>query len=566
MPKLYPHQDEAIKSLRASFRSGQLVALLHLPTGSGKTLIASEFIRLMLTASPKASFLFIVPKVKLAEQSEAAIAKHTGATVSVYCGSLSRYELGQVTVGTIQSLSLIEKPPTFDVIVIDECHRLQVDKGSDNLKLITKLSHPKTRVLGLTATPYRTGQALWQVSDFWPKPCYSVGIAELTQKGFLAPARLVSGKHAHSTKGFKVVAGEWSRDDLARIAADTDKILKQIKDALSHMKTHERRSAIWLCIDQSHARQVNQALIDLGETSSVVVSSQGLSERSDEFDAYISARSKHLVSVEIAKEGFDDVKTDCVVFLKATRSIVSYLQAVGRALRVDPENPGKVALVLDYGGVVAACGKLDSPLIDWTNSESRDSNAARARVAEEMPYVIVSCKGCGAFFFPERGEPKDCPECGNNSDDDKTRKLREQAATGELYQNKDAINTPFSRFTVTTVNCAVTERGGALTLGVKSAFFGSSVAGQVTLELFAPLNARGLSQGDVNRIAHTKHWLAKGFGLDRNTPAREMLRIVSSHEYLMLPDIIVQTNTRIGYGIESVRQVDKSEAIQETLL
>ena len=216
--------------------------------------------------------------------------------------------------------------------------------------------------------------------------------------------------------------------------------------------------------------------------------------------------------------------------------------------------------------MVQNCGKLDAPLIDWTDSEARDSKSSRERIADEMPYVVVNCKACGSFFFPERGEAKDCPDCGTSADSEKTKRLREMAASGDLYSSKAAINTEFSRFTVTSVSCEITTQGGQVTFGVKSAFMGSSVAGQVSMTLYAPLDARGLNQGLVNRIAHTKHWLSRGFGIDRNTSAREMLRIVASQEYKVMPDVIVQTETRIGYGIESVRDVVKPEGIQESLL
>lgn len=561
---LYPHQVEAVAAVRAAFRSGSPVAMLTLPTGSGKSYLFSEFIRQMIEASRAARVLVIVPKVKLAEQNARTMETMTGQHVDVYCASLGLMKLGPLTVATYQSLMNAERLPTFDIIIIDECHRFDGKQDSLQRELLKKLSHPKTRVLGLTATPFKGARPIWLASDFWPEPCYSVSIGDLTRQGFLAPARMVQGKHAHSTKGFKVIQGDWSRDDLNALAADANKMHKQVKDALSHVRDQSRQSVIWMCIDQAHARSVHEYLTSLGEKSSLVVSDQSRSERNDAFDDFIQAGSKHLVSVEIAKEGFDDPKTDCIVFLKATRSIVSYVQAVGRGLRV---LPGKsYCLVLDYGQVVQHCGKLDAPMIDWTGDESRDSSSSRARVTEEMPYVVVNCKACGSFFFPERGDPKDCPDCGTNCDDDRTKKLREQAASGELYSSKDAIDTEFSRFTVTSVSCVTTDEGGHVTLGVKSAFFGSSVAGSVTLELYAPLNARGLNQGLVNRIAHTKHWLSRAFAIDRNTSAREMLRIVASKEYKVMPDVIVQTRTRIGYGVESVRDVVKSEGIQETLL
>lgn len=517
----------------------------------------------MLALSPRARFIVIVPKVKLVEQICESLKIVAGVDAAVYCASLGQWNMGNVTVGTYQSLCKVTQAEPFDVVIVDECHRLNVEKSSPQLAMIKILSHKRTRVVGVTATPFRGSTPLWRHSSaFWPEPCFRISITELTKLGLLAPARMAVGKHAHSTKGFKVVQGDWSREDLNTLVADKDKTAKQVKDALGHIEKHNRASVIWMCIDQAHAQDVYELLVSHGEAASIVISNQTDSERSDEFDAYIKAGSKHLVSVEIAKEGFDDKKTDCVVFLKATRSIISYLQAAGRALRT---YPGKeYALILDYGNVVKNCGTLDRPFIDWTGSEKHDSQASRTRIAEDLGYCVVDCKSCGSFFFPNKGDPKDCPECGANNDDEKTKKLREQAASGELYSSKDAVNTEFSRFNVIDFEGHVNDEGMQLDMAVKSMFFNSAVKGKVSMFFFAPYG-RQLNKWDINKVAHTKRWLSKAFSLPPDMSAREMMRKVFNREVSTVPHVIVQSTTNIGYMIESVRSLASSSDLQEDM-
>jgi superfamily II DNA or RNA helicase len=552
-----------VRAIRATLAAGNMVALVHSPTGSGKSYMIAEFIRQMLSVSPKARFLIIVPKVKLVEQIAKTLTCIVGKRPSIYCASLNAWELGGVTVGTFQSLCKAQECEPFDVIIADEAHRVSVERISPQLAMIKRMSHQRTRVVGFTATPFRGSIPLWRHSSgFWPEPCFKIGIEELTKKGLLAPARMAQGKHAHSTKGFRVVAGEWSKQDLNSLVADTEKTKRQVQDALEHIAKHNRKSVIWLCIDQAHARQVDELLKSFGETSSLVISDQADDERSDSFAAYVASGSKHLVSVEIAKEGFDDKKTDCVVFLKATRSITSYLQAAGRALRVCEGK--EYALILDYGDVVKNCGTLDRPFIDWTGSEKQDSQAARARIADDLGYSVVACQECGSFFFPCKGEPKDCPVCGANNDDEKTKKLREQAASGELYSSHDAIGTEFSRFHVLDFEGHINDDGMRLEMIVRSMALNSAVAGRISLFFFAPYG-RDLNKWEINRVAHTKRWLSKAFGLPADLSAREMMRRVFNREVRHVPQIIVQATTNIGYMIESVRPLVSPADLQENI-
>lgn len=68
---------------------------------------------------------------------------------------------------------------------------------------------------------------------------------------------------------------------------------------------------------------------------------------------------KFLVNVGMVGRGVDVPSVDAVIICRPTKSLSLYQQFVGRCLRVDPDNPGKPAYVIDLGGNVDRFGKVE---------------------------------------------------------------------------------------------------------------------------------------------------------------------------------------------------------------
>lgn len=558
--KLRDWQQECVDRIRSVFREGHDKAQVVAATGSGKSYVIAELIRQMHMATA----IVIVPKIKLVEQISNSIHKMTGNKPAQYCGSLNKYELGKVTVATYQSLIACNQLKPFDIIICDENHRTLTDPGTPQRKMLDDLSHLKTRILGFTATPFRGGRPLWRVSDYWPEPCYRKTITELTNEGILVPAKMLHSAHAHSTKGFKVVGGDWSNADLSRVANNTAKLDMQVQDALTLLNKHDRRAVVWMCINQAHAAKTREALERKGETCSLIISNQSMSEKDLELGDFEQGKARHLVSVDIVKEGWDHKPTDAIVFLRPTRSVTSYIQAVGRGLRACD---GKTwCAVLDYGNVVASCGALDKPFIDETGVEGT-SKAARKKIQEDLGYVVKACHECGTFFFPEKFQPKMCPECGADCDSATERKLRERAAKGELYMDKTLTGTPWSLFDVVGYSISSHKTSATITFDVESHVMQSKAKGIVCIQLATP---EPNTKWDIFKIAHTKKWLSKAFGLDPSLRCSEMINAISKGSIAHQPDVIKQDDSKLGYAIERIRKpgprVDKAKPMQETLL
>lgn len=131
--------------------------IVVLPTGSGKTLIASA--TSAYHAANGSKILFLVPTCLLVQQQARAVSNETGLSVAEYMGGAAVPAAFQVLVSTpaaFISLNASSNPKfryeTFGCIIFDEVHHVM--KKHPYRKIARSLSciHPSPLILGLTAS------------------------------------------------------------------------------------------------------------------------------------------------------------------------------------------------------------------------------------------------------------------------------------------------------------------------------------------------------------------------------------------------------------------------------
>ena len=151
--ELREYQTFAINQVRNQFKSGKKKVLIVSPTGSGKTLIASEIIR--QSKEKGKSVLFVAHRRELVMQSVNKLFDYGITSGTIMAGKEGSW-LEQVQVASIQTfISRKDKEefikPDADLIIIDEAHR---STSESYKKLIAE--YPKAFLIGLTATPCRS--------------------------------------------------------------------------------------------------------------------------------------------------------------------------------------------------------------------------------------------------------------------------------------------------------------------------------------------------------------------------------------------------------------------------
>ena len=179
IPPLYPHQTEALERLRARDRS----TILHLPTGSGKTRIALEFIAETLKRAPQTTIIWGSYPTTLIRQAMVRVAQFSpklpeglrftwaksGRKNRSQPSLFADNDLIFVLRGTLADMlaDVGERPKTSGlrsllaskdplVVIYDECHQLGARRLQRGWRVVARKSPPGAswpRILGLSATP-----------------------------------------------------------------------------------------------------------------------------------------------------------------------------------------------------------------------------------------------------------------------------------------------------------------------------------------------------------------------------------------------------------------------------
>jgi DNA repair protein RadD len=378
---LRDYQQNAVEKLRDNMRSGIKSQLLCVPTGGGKTVIASSIIH---SAIKKGSnILFLAHRKALITQCAAKLEDFGVLNYSIIMAGSKMYNSNaKVHVASIQTLMRREFPKA-DLIVIDEAHRAASKSYRDILS-----NYPKAAVLGLSATPERTdGKGL---DDLFQEMVTVTTVSKLINDGFLIKPTLYTGRFDSTQLGsVKKRQGDYAEGELQEMM-DKPKL---IGDIITNwrQKANDRLTVVFAC-GVEHAEHIAQEFFNAG------ISAASVTQKTSkvEYDAIVSDWRKGIIKVVvncmIFTEGFDLPELSCCVFARPTKSISLYLQMIGRIMR---SAPGKIdAVVLDHAGCIEEHG---APHLDreWTLTGESD------RKGKESGEALENCKCCDMVFNPE---------------------------------------------------------------------------------------------------------------------------------------------------------------------
>ena len=386
--ELRPYQKDAVKSVIQHFRKTDDPALLVLPTGAGKSLVISELGRIA-----RGRVLVLAHVKELVEQNHAKYESYD-LKASIFSAGLGRKETTeQVVFGSVQSVvrnldSFNDE--NFTLLVIDECHRVSLEKESSYHKVINHLrSHnPSLKILGLTATPYRLGMGwLYQYhcnnkirteeKRFFKSCLFELPLSYMIDNGYLTPPAMVDAPVVFydfsqlDTDSF----GRYAEKDLNHLLKQEARATKQI---ITHvMKEAEQRKGVMIFASTvDHAREIMGYLPE--DEAAMVIGDTPGKERDQLIESFKQQKIKYLVNVSVLTTGFDAPHVDLIAILRPTESVSLYQQIVGRGLRLAEKK--KDCLVIDFAGNRY---NLHSPEIGEPKPDSK-----------AVP-VTVPCPACG---------------------------------------------------------------------------------------------------------------------------------------------------------------------------
>lgn len=401
--KLRTYQSEAVQSIYDWFSKGKDAPLIVTPTGSGKSVILAEFIRRACTQFPDTHILVLTHVKELVRQDAKAIKRiWPHASVGIYSAGLNKRQIKPITVASIQSIYNKETfHGRFDLIIIDEAHLIPKNSSGMYRKLLDACieKNPDTKLIGLTATPYRLDSGLLHEGDkrLFDGISYEANVADLIEQGYLCRLTARHGADV-DLEGIHVTGGEFNAGELGeRMSAlhlvehHADLIVQRCAD----------RSA-WLifCVTVDHAAMISAALKRRGIEASYVSGDMPNSERDAKIEAFTTGQLRALVNCSILTTGFDHPAIDAVVMLRPTLSPGLYVQMVGRGLRLHESKQD--CLVLDFGGNVRRHGFIDQvepPKKKRKKGDFQNAPAKECKVCHLMvPIMTRVCPDCKTVF------------------------------------------------------------------------------------------------------------------------------------------------------------------------
>ncbi len=390
--RLRPYQRAAVEGVRAAARAGARRCLLVAPTGSGKTTVASELIRLAVARGRRA--LFVAHRRELIAQAYQRLLDFglPASSVGVIMANDPRRRPGaHVQVASIDTLRARAKPRA-ELVIVDECHRALARSYRDLQEHYARAVH-----LGLTATPYRAdGRGLGDAYD---------DLVVVT-----SPRALIAEGYLVEPRVFTVPPS--ALPDLSAVrtrGGDYDK--RALEDAVDHralvgnLVEHWRRHAegvrtVVFATSVAHSRHIDARFREAGVASEHLDGATPTHER-DAILARLDAGATRVVcSVGTLTEGWDQPSVKCAILARPTKSTGLYLQMAGRILRPWRDQP---AIILDHAGCVMEHG---------LPQQDREHSLEGPKKARRLGGGEPPAKACPECFAIVALSVRECPACG----------------------------------------------------------------------------------------------------------------------------------------------------------
>jgi DNA repair protein RadD len=380
------YQQEAVEAVYNHLCTQAGNPIVCLPTGSGKSLVIAELARRAITDFG-GRVLVLQHRKELISQNADKVRKLISIPVGEYSAGLRRYATKEdIVLCGIQSV--YNKASLFDVrnlILIDEAHLCSPSDESMYQTFLNDMRtiNPTIRFVGLTATPYRTGEgALCKADGVFQKLVYNAPIKQLMEEGYLCRVTNKPTANEVDTSSLHMRYGEFITKEVDALFGGmaTAEACKEVLQACVG-----RRSIMVFCSSVKHAEGVVSTLRTLTDDNvDMVEGGTTPLERASVLDGFVKQSIRILVNVDVLTTGFDAPCVDAIAILRATASPGLFAQIVGRGLRTHVSKAD--CLVLDFGENIKRHGPIDA--IDFGKPRSPKGES-----------------------LPADDEGKECPNC-----------------------------------------------------------------------------------------------------------------------------------------------------------
>ena len=362
---LFPHQREALVDIERILQNEGGRAVLHMPTGSGKTRTAMNMAAKHLNREGPTTVLWLAHSEELCEQAAEEFQRaweflgDRNVTLRRFFKDHEWEDTfdGLVVSGLGKLWNFVKDTVTglhnvaenISLVIFDEAHQ----SISPTYKLIIDIittRNPDCKFLGLTATPGRTWDDMDK--DMVLSKFYNKKKVTLNVRGYSSPIDyLVKNEYLSEPEFLKLEvespldelsesemeglqqSSEYSNEVMKLLSGDghrNSQILSRIDKLIAE---HDR--ILLFAINVPHARVLNSLLNFSGIKSEVITSGTEEGKRRRVISMFKEKGGEPMVlcNYGVLTTGFDAPLTSAAVIARPTKSLVLYSQMVGRVIR-----------------------------------------------------------------------------------------------------------------------------------------------------------------------------------------------------------------------------------------
>ena len=332
-------QLDVFEDILTFFEQGGRTGYIKLPTGSGKTVIFAKLLEALGLRT-----LIVVPTKVLLSQTEKRLdefIKHDGVgkiythakqfkdsiTLTTYLSFVKNLQKGLIN------------PEQYELLILDEAHEALSGSRREAVK---KFGNAVT--LGFTATPeYHEEKAVIHLLEH---EIHAMSIREAVEEGMMTPFRNIIVKTNADISNVRInKEGEYIESDLEEVinaGTRNEAALKIYKEFFKD------ETAIAFCNSIAHAESFKSLLEENGISAATISAYTPEHEREELLARFKRGEIKVLCNAKLLTIGFDEPRASVALNLRPTRSKVHAEQRSGRVLRINPDDPNKVAVVVDF--------------------------------------------------------------------------------------------------------------------------------------------------------------------------------------------------------------------------
>lgn len=382
-PRYY--QEIAINRTIEQILRGRKRTLLTLATGTGKTIVAFQICWKLWTSgwnrdnnpARKPRILYLADRDLLVDQPKDNIFSPFGdARHKIQFGDTSKSR--EMYFAIYQAIAEDERRPGlfrdyphdfFDLVIVDECHRGSA-RDESKWREILEYFEPAFQ-LGMTATPLRAENR--DTYRYFGNPIYQYSLLQGIEDGFLAPYRVHRVVTQVDATGWRPSQGELDRygreipdgdyqtkdfEKIVALQARTQAIARHLTAFMR--KTDPMAKTIVFCVNQEHALEMRQALVNLNSDLVARYPDYVCRVTADEGDIGRGHFGRFqdletdspviLTTSQLLTTGVDAPTCKNIVLARVVGSMVEFKQIIGRGTRVSADYNKLFFNILDYTG------------------------------------------------------------------------------------------------------------------------------------------------------------------------------------------------------------------------